>query len=660
MGGGLLPLRGSLYHQNEFYNDYKHLVDCKKASILYDPVGQNTTTLAKQVSRLRMAEKLKVTMVPMVDIEPNTWNPNVMDEEFNDLVENMDRIGFVLPLLLVPNEKGAAHKYRIVDGEQRFEAAKIHDFEEAPAVVLPKLKGKEYEQMVQTIRMNKIRGHTDKGKFLDLVQNMLAEKTFDEVAEDLLFHDPTELQDMVASARESLPNQEMKDAFDRAKGEIKTVDDLSLVLNRLFCYDEKTETLTDHGWIRWNEYKAGMKVAVFDLESWTVCFRRPEALHVFVVREQEMHRIVGKSTDLLVSPGHRMLYKPVNGTKKGWVVCSIEEMLRRHTKFEFVKRINNYEPGAPLPDKIRISGSTGDPIPVDVFLRFVGWYVSEGGIKQGKRGKPAAGITQQVGEKLEEIKAMFETLRDLGYTIWGPHENSGYVKYYVKDDAFVSWIKESLGEGARNKKLPKELLTLPPEQLVILFETMMKGDGNWREVGKYGSYSTISQPLAKSVQAIAFLLGYKALVFQSGGMWHVSLTRGTEAAKLLKRRNFRTEVYTGIVYCFKVPYGLFVVRRNGRISIHGNTEYGDTLPYNFMILDFGGKDHVWVRLKPRECSRTQSLAREFMAHGVTFDSVLARVMMLMDARKFVEKHRDFLEEPEEQQQVTTIDELTNG
>lgn len=75
------------------------------------------------------------------------------------------------------------------------------------------------------------------------------------------------------------------------------------------------------------------------------------------------------------------------------------------------------------------------------------------------------------------------------------------------------------------------------------------------------------------------------------------------------------------------------------------TQFGDTLPFNFMILDFGGKEHIWLRMEPGEHRMVKERARECMAHGVTFDSVVTRLLSIAPIDRFVQAHRDFLKEP---------------
>uniref|UniRef100_A0A6M3M8U5 ParB-like N-terminal domain-containing protein n=1 Tax=viral metagenome TaxID=1070528 RepID=A0A6M3M8U5_9ZZZZ len=181
-------------------------------------------------------EKPEVVMIPVGEIVPNDWNPNVMAaQDFNDLIANMEEVGFVQPVVVVPIEEDEeGHKYRITDGENRFEAMRISDEPEIPCVIAAGLVNNEYAQQVQTVKLNKIKGTMDKGKLAALVTQMMEHKSFDEVADDLLYHDPTELEDLINSVRTSLPSEEMKEEFDQIKDDIRTADDLGSVLNRLF------------------------------------------------------------------------------------------------------------------------------------------------------------------------------------------------------------------------------------------------------------------------------------------------------------------------------------------------------------------------------------------------------------------------------------------
>lgn len=178
--------------------------------------------------------------IPMNQIVPNDYNYNEMSpEEFNLLSENVDDVNFLDPLLVVPmtnNPKGIPQMFRIIDGEHRYEQQRVDDAETIKCVVADPEIFTEKEQMRQTARMNRIRGHTDKEKFRKFVNRMLTEHSVpvDEIAYELGYVDQSEFDSLVQAARSSLPSQEAKEEFDEVKDAIKTADDLTNLLNRLF------------------------------------------------------------------------------------------------------------------------------------------------------------------------------------------------------------------------------------------------------------------------------------------------------------------------------------------------------------------------------------------------------------------------------------------
>lgn len=159
-------------------------------------------------------------------------------DQFNMLSENVDDVGFLDPILVVPLpvSAGEAQRYRIVDGEHRFEQQKLMDVPLLQCVIVDPERFPEVVQKKQTVRMNMIKGKLNPRKLAKLVTDLLEQHDvpYDEMAHELGFTDSDAFQKLLDSARDSLPNAGMKKEFDKSRDEIKTVDDLSMVLNRLF------------------------------------------------------------------------------------------------------------------------------------------------------------------------------------------------------------------------------------------------------------------------------------------------------------------------------------------------------------------------------------------------------------------------------------------
>lgn len=164
-------------------------------------------------------------------IRPNEWNPNEMDPEvFNELVSNIEEYGFVQPIIIA-TLADEEYDFQITDGEHRFEGLAVLGIDTIPCIVKDVSEDK---QKFQTVKLNRLKGKFNTKKFTNLVSDLMERYTFEEVAENLAFTDPTELEAMIENARDVISDPDMRNEFDKAKDEIKTVDDLSNVLNRLF------------------------------------------------------------------------------------------------------------------------------------------------------------------------------------------------------------------------------------------------------------------------------------------------------------------------------------------------------------------------------------------------------------------------------------------
>lgn len=171
------------------------------------------------------------------DIVPNFWNPNVMDEAtLNRLADEIRSIGFIDPIQVVPLEDG---KYMIIGGEHRWRVAKILGYKTIPCVVLSDEKFKDTDlQKFITVRLNVLHGKIDPEKFVNLYNEMV-DKYGDEALRELMaFTDENAWKKLVGGVRDALVEsglpEELIQRFDETTREIKTIDNLSSILNYLF------------------------------------------------------------------------------------------------------------------------------------------------------------------------------------------------------------------------------------------------------------------------------------------------------------------------------------------------------------------------------------------------------------------------------------------
>jgi hypothetical protein len=280
------------------------------------------------------------------------------------------------------------------------------------------------------------------------------------------------------------------------------------------CYDQETEALTDKGWIRYDQFQPGMKVACFNPTKKSLEFHKPEGgALVYNVEDIEMHRFKGESLDMLVTPKHRMHWVSQHGIEN---TASIEKMLESCSRPRFVAKIDNYDEGARL-DYVHIPwvplrggrnlayDLAPSRIPVNDFLELVGWYVSEGhALKQGS----AISICQKKERHWPQIESLLQRLDGRGLAIWwnAEQKETGMMSACVADNSVYYWLRQHIGLKGHEKRLSPWLKGLCREHLQKLFDTMMLGDGTQDARGDRRSGATGPSCALSRLARVAFVL----------------------------------------------------------------------------------------------------------------------------------------------------------
>ncbi len=172
---------------------------------------------------------IEIKEIPLDLLDPTDWNPNELSKDkFNMLFDNMAEEGILEPFVVVPKEDG---RYKVVGGHHRLEVAKLLGIKTGPCVI--KHGYDEDKVKFQNMRLNVIHGKINAEKFTKLYEEMQAKYPDRDLAYEFGIVSPDELEKMLVSTKKSLP-PEMQEAFEEASKEVKTVEDLVLVLNELF------------------------------------------------------------------------------------------------------------------------------------------------------------------------------------------------------------------------------------------------------------------------------------------------------------------------------------------------------------------------------------------------------------------------------------------
>lgn len=354
------------------------------------------------------------------------------------------------------------------------------------------------------------------------------------------------------------------------------------------CYSDDTETLTDKGWKRLDELSADSIVAAYDPDRECVEFAKPESFLVYDYTGDMIH-LASQQNDVLVTPDHRMYARNMmirDRVKTGggkYEILPAQQMLggrRFATVASFGaqainERIENFVlPGCEVRGG-ELPSYSDRTIAMDDWLAFLGFFISEGHAKRYAQGTWKVNLCQKDGTKTcAEMDALISRL-PCKFRI--NKSKDGIRRWQVADKALCWWLLDHCGHGAHSKKIPKFVFNLPREQMAIIFDAMMKGDGTRDKRGgarKNGIYYTSSIALRDDAQLLATYLGHRAVAStaMTAGVYRVKLTFDVSESLIAGQKNVKRVPYSGRVYCFAVPpHKLFVTRRNGKIAVHGNT-----------------------------------------------------------------------------------------
>lgn len=174
---------------------------------------------------------MRVEWLEPDDLVPNPENPNVQtDREFNALVKSIQDDGWTKPVEAVWDP--TREKYEIVAGEHRWRAARVLVCK-VPTLILPAEEWHRDRRDWGMVKDNILHGSLDPTKFTRLYER-LAQKYDAEVLQTLMgFTSEEAFKRVYKEVVDALPPG-IAEALKASQGEIKTIDDLSAVLNRLF------------------------------------------------------------------------------------------------------------------------------------------------------------------------------------------------------------------------------------------------------------------------------------------------------------------------------------------------------------------------------------------------------------------------------------------
>lgn len=174
------------------------------------------------------------TMIPIEQLELADFNANRMDEEtLNKLVTKIQENGFDEPLQVCPIE-GQKDKYVVVGGNHRLKAARILGMAEVPCSIKD---WDEEKQKTEIVSRNLIKGDIDRKKFNSLVRDLTESgaMALKDISKRMGFSDDSHFLKYYKEDKKKRDELVGEAAITKAKDEVKAVEDVTFLLNKIFA-----------------------------------------------------------------------------------------------------------------------------------------------------------------------------------------------------------------------------------------------------------------------------------------------------------------------------------------------------------------------------------------------------------------------------------------
>jgi len=370
-----------------------------------------------------------------------------------------------------------------------------------------------------------------------------------------------------------------------------------LITMNTYCVDDRTRVLSDDGFklrseldiekhsvLTYNqeknvfEYQKAVKKYEYDWDS----DKRGNLLH-----------FKSRNINCAVTPEHKMLVMPKGSTD--WTVKHASE-IKPMDKFRTVG--GGFDSSDVLVSKkvcdIEIAG--------DDFIELMGYYLSEGyTIWKPQFRTYQIRISQNEGEVCDRMEKCLQRCGFRHTIFMSKTKNANHKSFIICSKDLAAWMSSYSPGKAREKRVPRELMSLNMRQLKLLFDTMCIGDGSayshegvchsiptanaiisgiWDKI----TYTSASSGLADDILELAVKLGYYARKIEDkrskNKVFRVYILKSPHAgcpAVVCNKEGKRgaagiiSEPYKGKVWCVEVPNHFIVTELDGMISIHGNS-----------------------------------------------------------------------------------------
>lgn len=325
------------------------------------------------------------------------------------------------------------------------------------------------------------------------------------------------------------------------------------------CLSEDTEVLTEKGFKTIQDYiENPCEIATYNTSNGNIEYQKPTDV-IYKDYEGEMYSFRSQNVDMLVTPEHRVLGELKNGTEKGYTFKKAKDF---NIKSKSVLKIpvagNNINPDYDI---------------LDQEIELVAWVLSDGSLKKGVRGT-SYGIYQSKEDNIEIIQNI---LNELNVKFSKNIRSRNILQICgIKLKSCKKSVDFNIPQGSILEKLipgerydfPEWLRKLSKRQFDIFLKTYTKADGHTKDKNAaiHGNYKALT-----FIQELCTLNNIRSFIKTNNrGHFVLNVALNLNSAEFHINRYTSISDYKGKVFCFTLPNGTFIARRNGKVFVTGN------------------------------------------------------------------------------------------
>lgn len=341
-----------------------------------------------------------------------------------------------------------------------------------------------------------------------------------------------------------------------------------------YCHDDKSEVLTERGWVAWPDYNYSDLLATVNPITHQMEFQAPTERHVYEY-DGDMVYSTNRRVNFGVTPDHQMYVRKWDESRR---TLSPNYTFVRAGDIGWYAGLLHAPSGWAGTDIVELEVPGDRRYDGDDFFAMLGLVISDGYAGGTENTRNWVSFASFRADTRGAIAALAQRV--------GFHEVPSRPGVWVRYDAgaLAAWIRANCyvgGElGSRNKRCPDLVKCASMRQIKHFLSYFDDRSRNGLQF-----YST-SKRLIDDLQELHMRVGKRSSIGTvpakdtpysgnaagviSGGSAYVLTVGEADRLCIDRKKHIETERYKGLVYCAAVPNHTLITRRNGSVLISSN------------------------------------------------------------------------------------------